>query len=121
MKKYLLLLNLLLLTSGVVLGDTPVVVPSDRPAKVIQDAKTKVVYYLESDRRHIAAVSPDGKLLWCCEVIPALKAKSMYIANFGFRSVNGEDCVSVSIWRSGYGGGTINEKTGVYTDSGIVL
>jgi len=32
--------------------------------KVLRDAKTKIIYYLESDGRHVSAISPDGKLLW---------------------------------------------------------
>jgi len=31
---------------------------------VLIDPRTKVIYYLESDGRHISAISPDGKLLW---------------------------------------------------------
>jgi len=32
--------------------------------KVIRDAKTKIIFYLESDGRDISAIGPDGKLLW---------------------------------------------------------
>ena len=32
--------------------------------QAIQDPVTKVIYYLESDGRHIAAIRPDGKILW---------------------------------------------------------
>ena len=32
--------------------------------KVLHDAKTKIIFYLESDGRHISSISPDGKLLW---------------------------------------------------------
>ena len=32
--------------------------------KVLHDAKTKIIFYLESDGRHISAISPEGKLLW---------------------------------------------------------
>jgi hypothetical protein len=35
---------------------------------IVQDPETKIIYYLESDLRHIAAISPDGKLLWRCQV-----------------------------------------------------
>jgi hypothetical protein len=99
------------------LADAPVATAPELPPQVIQDQKTKVVYYLESDRRHVAAISPEGKLLWCCEVIPTVYVKSMHIAKIGFI----DDCISVTIWRSGYGGGRINKNTGIYSDSGIVL
>jgi hypothetical protein len=31
---------------------------------IYQDAATKVIIYVETDGRHVAAISPDGKLLW---------------------------------------------------------
>ena len=32
--------------------------------KVLEDAKTRIIFYLESDGRHISAISPEAKLLW---------------------------------------------------------
>ena len=32
--------------------------------RVLQDPKTKVIFYLESNRHHLSAISPEGKLLW---------------------------------------------------------
>ncbi len=60
MKNNLLLLSLFIFTSSVALGD-PLIAPVSNSQRVIQDPKTKVIYYLESDLRHIAALSPDGK------------------------------------------------------------
>ena len=37
--------------------------------KSVQDPKTKVTFYLESDGRHVAAISPQGKILWIRDVI----------------------------------------------------
>ncbi len=39
-------------------------VPSFSGAKTYRDAETGIFFYLESDGRHVAAISPDGKLLW---------------------------------------------------------
>jgi hypothetical protein len=38
--------------------------PSQMVCKVLQDPKTKVIFYLESDRHHLSAISPKGALLW---------------------------------------------------------
>jgi hypothetical protein len=35
--------------------------------RVLTDPRTHIVYYLESDGRHISAIGPDGKLLWHVE------------------------------------------------------
>jgi hypothetical protein len=83
MKKHLLLLSLLFLTSGMVFGDALTAVVADSK-RVIQDPKTKVTYYLESDLRHIAALSQNGKLLWCCEIVPASTPRRVHIISFSF-------------------------------------
>ncbi|MCE0499442.1 MAG: hypothetical protein LV481_15990 [Methylacidiphilales bacterium] len=67
MRKYLSSLSLLLLTSTVVFSDGPVATQNSSASRTLQDPKTKIIYYLESDQRHIAAISPKGKLLWCFE------------------------------------------------------
>ena len=69
MKPLLILFSLVVMASNTALSDVPNVVAIDSQ-KVVLDPKTKVLFYLESDLRHIAALSPDGKLLWCCELIP---------------------------------------------------
>jgi hypothetical protein len=113
------------LTSAAVFGDTPVVVTLGRPAQLLKDQKTKVVYYVESDRRHVAAISPDGKLLWRCQVLRATTdwEKGFYISSLEFWHPgdypagdikNGEDYLYVLMWKGGGGCGTINKKTGVF-------
>jgi len=80
-----------------VIGDPSL--PEHQP-EVLKDPKTKIVYYLESDRRHIAAISTEGKLLWCCEV--ASKQVHESIRSFNFREGSygipkGEQCIQVII------------------------
>ena len=91
---------------------------------IIQDPQTKINYYVETDRRHVAAISPLGSVLWCTEVISEKWAGKMFILKIGFEKSNspdGHDCIGVLIWRVGQGGGQIDEQTGVYTDSGKTL
>jgi len=38
--------------------------PQTVEPKVLIDPKTRISYYLESDGRHVSAISPDGKILW---------------------------------------------------------
>lgn len=55
------------LTIDLSLADQPNLIvdsPSQMVCKVIQDPKTKVIFYLESDRHHLSAISPKGTLLW---------------------------------------------------------
>ena len=122
MKKYIYLSVLLLNTAMLALGDKQA--STGLPVPVLQDSRTKISYYLESDRRHIAAISPDGKLLWCCEVTTVNPERdrtypNWYISDFKLRT--SKDVIDVTIWESGYGGGFIDMKTGVYSDSGSVL
>ncbi|HEV3272947.1 MAG TPA: hypothetical protein VGZ93_12265 [Candidatus Methylacidiphilales bacterium] len=116
MKKHLIVLSLLFLTSGAVFGGTLTAVVADSQ-KVIQDPKTKVIYYLESDLRHIAALSPDGKLIWCCEVFPASAPTLVHIDSFRFDETD-RRVISVGS-NNGLGAwGVIDKKTGVYTFKG---
>ena len=68
MKNLLFLIFFIVCTTGYSLGDVKgevkVVDDTHVVPQVIQDPVTKVIFYLESDGRHIAAISPDGKLLW---------------------------------------------------------
>jgi hypothetical protein len=86
------------------------------PAKAIKDPQTGVIYYEESDRRHIAAISAEGKLLWCCEVLPFRDKGTLFITDFGV----GGDKIWVSAFVGGMTSGAIDIKTGVFTGSGIV-
>jgi hypothetical protein len=92
------------------------------PPRTIQDAVTKIVYYLESDRHHIAAISPDGMLLWVCAPTRLVWKGDWHIVQIEFcKRGDGKDYISVEIDESGMGGGWIDKKTGVFTDSGMVL
>ena len=84
--------------------------------RVVQDPTTKVLYYVESDQRHVAAIDPSGKLLWCCEVISPTK-KYNFITGIDPEG----NYLGVVIWRVGQGGGKIDVRTGVYTDGGATL
>ena len=114
MKKHLLLFSLLLLTPGALFGD-PLEAHVFLSQRVIQDPKTKVIYYLESDLRHIAALSPDGKLLWCCEVFPVPKVTYRQPPFIDRINWDGDD-ISVAVWTGKSGGyGKIDKQTGVYS------
>ena len=76
MKKLLVSLGLLALVHGPLWSEPASRVTSLEDHRIIQDTSTKVVYYIESDRRHVAAISADGKLLWCAEVLPVPKNDS---------------------------------------------
>ena len=97
----------LLLVPLVASGDSPV-------PQVLQDSKTKVIYYLESDRRHVSAIDPEGKLLWCCEVFRAptnVFRRPPFIDRI---SCDGED-IAVGVWTGKSAGyGKINKVTGAY-------
>jgi hypothetical protein len=36
----------------------------DFPPLVCEDSGSGIIYYVESDRRHVAAIKPDGTILW---------------------------------------------------------
>ena len=86
----------------------------ERPPQVLQDPKTKVIYYLESDGRHVSAISPDGKLLWCCEVLPTPKNDFQKAFSIGGMSDGGDD-IHFGVWRGNSGVGKINKTTGIYS------
>jgi hypothetical protein len=110
-KKFILLLSLLFLVETVeadFVSSTEFVAP-----QAIQDARTKVIYYLESDHRHVAAVDPEGKLLWCCEVLTEKESNERHHYVALIEVDPGQDYISVSVWRGGFESATINKKTGV--------
>ena len=90
--------------------------------RILQDPKTKVIYYLESDDCHVVAISPEGKLLWSVQVLPAdFKKNGGRMGGLSFwkhgefppsDGSKGEDCIVIS----GSGGGCfsllLNKKTG---------
>ena len=98
----------LLLAPLVAEGATPV-------PQVLQDSKTKVIYYLESDRRHVSAINTEGKLLWCCEVFPVPKVTYRQPPFIDRINWDGDD-ISVAVWTGKSGGyGKIDKQTGVYS------
>jgi hypothetical protein len=96
----------LLLTTLVVSGDRA---PVEVQPQILQDSKTNVIYYLESDRRHIAAISPDGKLLWYWMAASEKVNVSIHSFNFtdeGWSVAKGEKCIEVILF-FGAGGSEI--------------
>ena len=116
MKINLSVLSLLLLTSIALFGEALTAVVADSQ-KVIQDPKTEIIYYLESDLRHIAALSPDGKLLWCCEVIPASAPSRVHVLSFDFNNKD-DHLIDVISNPAGPEYGIIHKNTGNYISRG---
>jgi hypothetical protein len=55
-------------------------------ATVYKDPKTGTLLYVETDGRHVAAISPDGKLLWSrdpFEGLPYYRTKDPQISGIG--------------------------------------
>jgi len=111
MIKCFLLLGLCSLTGAVDPGSVPAtefVAP-----QAIQDSRTKVIYYLESDHRHVAAVDPQGNILWCCEVVKEKESNGHHHYIAGLEVDPDKDFISVSVWVDGFQSARINKKTGV--------
>jgi hypothetical protein len=116
MMKYMIALYLLASAADWAFGDQ-----AAENSRVVQDPETKVIYYMESDRHHIVALSPDGKLLWNCEVISA-SDKLTRDLHFGLwrpksflppRLKSGADYLRIEAFCSGWEQGLINKKTGI--------
>jgi hypothetical protein len=45
------------------------------PPKTLIDRHTRVIYYLEASNTHVAAINPDGRLLWVVDPIQELDKK----------------------------------------------
>jgi hypothetical protein len=114
-RKYLFWLGLLFLMSVAVRADTSADVMQGQRA--IQDPKTKVIYYLESDLRHIVALSVDGKLLWCCDAVPARSPARAHVLEFALPK---SDAAAIGVSEVLYGPawGEIDRKTGTYLFKG---
>jgi hypothetical protein len=85
----------------------------------VQDSQTRTTYYVESDRRHVAAIDKSGSVLWCTEVVPAKFAGRMLVVKVTL-DPKGQS-LNIEIWRVGWGGGSIDTKTGIYKDYGSTL
>jgi hypothetical protein len=68
---------------------------------VVQDPKTKVIFYLESDQHHIAAINPQGKLLWFKAIYPS-KISGLKLT---------PSSIDVDL-DAGKGGASLDKKTG---------
>jgi hypothetical protein len=124
MLRFGLLSGLLLLMFGRLYCDVRGDLPEPQQ-RILRDPGTKVVYYLESDWRHIAAISSDGKLLWCCEVVSAKSGDRVYGFRFGNLQKSGRisrDYLTVSVVGLGMGGmlGTIDTKSGHFTPEEVM-
>jgi hypothetical protein len=100
----------------------------DFKISIFQDPETKVTFYIESDRHHIAAIAPNGKLLWVRDPFEDSKMPyyrgpqhspiwSVGIANTGYeKQMRGENgsvrFVEVKFVSSQYG--LINQATGQF-------
>lgn len=127
--KIYLLITLLVLTASISWGDDADFSEwgVSHVPQILKDPKTGVIFYLESDRRHISAIAPDGKLLWCREVVPPPDknrkgSRDLGIYDIQFDDPNdqgespdkGDDYLRVNIFGESYAGksGNINKKTG---------
>ena len=107
-----------------VLLSAPLIARADSSGpRVLQDPKTKVIFYLESDECHIAAISPEGKLLWCTQVMPTdFKKRGDRFGGFDFwhpgnfpsldPSTKSEDCIVVFSFMGTTMTSLISKKTG---------
>lgn len=67
-------------------------------SRTLQDPETKVVYYLESDMSHLAAISPEGTLLWARETASTKQGEMVVGFAFGASPRNhNEGCIVLRI------------------------
>jgi hypothetical protein len=116
LRRYFILSLLPLLPSWAA-GFTPPEPPKGSP-QVLQDPQSRVTYYLESDRRHVSAISSDGNLLWCCEVIPVAKQKWSWVISIDDKPTS--ESLDVAVAVVGQRWGAINKKTGALRMSSTV-
>jgi hypothetical protein len=95
---------------------------------VLRDPKTKILYVLESDGRHICAITPAGELLWSRNPFVDKKLSTYrlvypLIVYFAFADPNwwkihcylgpADDFIAINFNSSQFG--AINKKTGDFT------
>jgi hypothetical protein len=103
-------------TSGsnwVAYGDMPIAIPY-----TYKDADSGIIFYVESDGRHVTAISPEGKILWTRDPfadahLPFYRTQTPRIVQIGrngswllFIKFNSSQC------------GSIDVKTGHFTFTG---
>jgi len=118
MKRIFLALCWLLAISTIVSGFDIPPTPTNLPAQAIQDPTTKVIYYLESDRRHVSAIDPDGKILWCSEIVSEAWRAHRYVQEISLDK-SGEK-IRFMLWVGGETNGTIEKATGKIWRSPLV-
>jgi hypothetical protein len=74
-----------LLHPAIAFADAVKLLPSDSQERIARDAKTMLIFYLESDQHHLVAISPEGRIVWTSE-IPGIQ--SWHISSF--KLSNGE-------------------------------
>jgi hypothetical protein len=99
--------------------------------KILRDARTGIIFYLESDHRHVAAIRESGQLLWnrnpvADQKLSASRPESPYIVDFTFIDPTwwkihrwlgkADDFISVSFNTSQFG--VLDKRTGAYTSLG---
>ena len=87
-----------------------------RGAQTYKDRASGVIYYVESDGRHVSAIDPDGKILW--NVDPFMDAglkpyrfPKPVIVYVGKSNID-EDSISISFDSSQFG--DLDKKTGKF-------
>jgi hypothetical protein len=67
----------------------------DFKVSTFQDPETKITFYIESDRHHVAAIAPSGRLLWVRD--PFVDSKVPY-----YRGPQHSPIWSVGVANTGY-------------------
>jgi len=125
-RRYLLLPGLLFLMPVAVWGDVVVAAVED-PQQVIRDrktrfvhcldSKTRIMYYLESDLRHVAALTPNGGMLWRCDAVPPASPAGAHVISLAL-SKSDKSVIEVGEILAGPACGEIDKKTGHYLFKG---
>jgi len=92
--------------------------PKNLPALAIQDPTTRIIYYLESDRRHVSAIDPNGKILWCGEIVSEAWRAHSYVQEISFDKSGKK--IRFMLWVGGWTDGTIEKATGKIWRSPLV-
>jgi hypothetical protein len=96
-----ILLIVLLVASSIARANPP-------EPRVIKDAETGVIYYLESDMSHVVAITPKGALLWSHDTGVAKRGDAVIALAFGANPRNhNEGCIVLGIQRPGRDGETV--------------
>ena len=104
--------------------------PRNESPLTYRDEKTGIIFYVESDRRHVAAIDKDGKLLWAkipeemvTEVLADRPLRITYIGKLNDWMLQatkdqGRKSNYVAISLSNKEFGTVDQTNGVYRRMG---